>query len=57
VHLEVFSVVMDIPHFSGIGVDAALPVLEDGLVLPAGLPQLITNFEILVGDVVPFVVG
>ena len=56
-HVVVLAVVVDGVHPGRIGVDPGLPVGHDGVVVPAPLPQLVADLEVLVGQVVAGVVG
>ena len=46
----------DLVHLRRVGVDAALPIPHDGVVLPRALPELVEHLEVLVGVVVALVV-
>ncbi|OEI67391.1 hypothetical protein Cus16_2991 [Curtobacterium sp. ER1/6] len=56
-HVEVRAVVLDRVDLRGVGEDARLAVLDDGVVLPRPLPQLVEHLEVLVGHVVAVVVA
>ncbi len=40
-----------------LGVDPSFGIAHDGIVVPAGLPQLVEHFEIVIAAVVPIVVS
>jgi hypothetical protein len=54
--LVVAAGVVDVVHLGRVGVDPALAVLHDGVVLPGALPQLVEDLQVLVGDLVAVVV-
>ena len=55
-HREVLALVLDRVDLGRIGVDPALHVLHDGVVLPGALPQLVADVEELLGELVALVV-
>ncbi len=55
--LEELALVGDPVDLRGVGEDPGGAVADDGVVLPAALPELVTDLEVLVGDVVAVVVG
>ena len=56
-HLVVRAVVVDRVHLGGVGVDSALPVLDDGAILPRTLPELVDDLHEFIGEVVALVVS
>ena len=54
--LEELAVVVDPVDLRGVGEDAGGAVAEHRVVLPTALPELVTDLEVLVGDVVAVVV-
>ena len=55
-HVEIFSVMPNLVDLGGVGVDVALGVTDDRVLLPTLLPQLVHDFHVFVGAVVAFVV-
>ena len=56
-NVEVFPLVTDLMHLLGIGEDALLAVADDGALLPAALEQLVEDFDIFLGHLIPVVVA
>ena len=57
VDMEMPAAMADVVHLAWIGVDAGDPIAAHGVVIPAPLPQLVADVEILIGEVVAVVVG
>src|SRR5262249_14288554 len=55
--VEVLPVMDDGMDLGWIGVDAALTIPDDGVVLPAGFPQLVTDFDVFVDKIVALVMA
>ncbi len=55
--VEVLADVVDVVDLGRVGVDAVGGVLDDGVVVPAALEQLVDDVEVLVGPLVALVVG
>jgi hypothetical protein len=53
---EVLAVVVDVVHPAGVGVQAAVGVADDGVVLPGPFPEFVADLEVFGGHVVAFVV-